>query len=351
MSLFETYQLGSLKLQNRIAMAPMTRCRAIGNVPNALMAEYYAQRNGAGLIITEGTAPSPNAVGYARIPGAWSAEQTEAWKPIATAAHNGGAKIFMQLMHVGRVAHPANLPAGAEIVAPSAIQCGDEMWTDAEGMQPMPMPRALDADEIPIIYREFVDAAKNAIAAGFDGIELHGANGYLIEQFLNPSTNQRTDAWGGSWQNRNRFALETAQAVADAIGPGKTAIRLSPVNRFNDMGENPDADVQYTALCEEFGKLGLAYIHIVNYQGVGESLVRAMKHAFGGTVLINGALNRERAEAAIASGLGDIAAFASSYLANPDLPDRLQHDTPLNAPDPDTFYSADEKGYTDYKAA
>lgn len=351
MNLFESYQLGPLKLSNRIAMAPMTRCRAIGNVPNALMAEYYGQRNGAGLIITEGTAPSANALGYARIPGAYSAEQTQAWKPIAAAAHAGGAKIFMQLMHVGRVAHPANLPAGAEIVAPSAIQCAGEMWTDADGMQPFPTPRALAAAEIPGVVDEFVNASKNAMAAGFDGIELHGANGYLIEQFLNPSTNRRTDDYGGSWQKRNRFALEVATAVAEAIGSVKTAIRLSPVNTFNDMGENPDADEQYTALGRELGKLGLAYIHIVNYRGVGEPLNRAMKEAFGSTVLINGGLNRESAEAALSSGLGDIAAFASSYLANPDLPERFKNGSALSAPDPDTFYSADQNGYTDYPKA
>jgi N-ethylmaleimide reductase len=257
----------------------------------------------------------------------------------------------MQLMHVGRVAHPANLPAGAEIVAPSAIQCGGEMWTDANGMQPFPMPRALAAGEISGVIDEFVNASKNAMAAGFDGIELHGANGYLIEQFLNPSTNQRTDDYGGSWQNRNRFALDVARAVADAIGAAKTAIRLSPANTFNDMVKNPDADQQYTALGRELGRLGLAYIHIVDYRGVGEPLNRAMKDAFGSTVLINGGLNRDAAEAALSSGLGDIAAFASSYLANPDLPERLKNGLPLNAPEPDTFYSADAKGYTDYPQA
>jgi N-ethylmaleimide reductase len=332
-------------------MAPMTRSRAIGNIPNALMAQYYRQRNSAGLIITEGTAPSVNALGYARIPGIYSAEQTEAWKAIAEEAHVGGARIFMQLMHVGRVAHPANMPADAEIVAPSAIACGSEMWTDSEGMQPMPTPRALQANEIDDVIGEFVNAAKNAIAAGFDGVELHGANGYLIEQFLNPSTNRRTDHYGGGWPNRNRFALEVTQAVADAIGGDRTAIRLSPVNRFNDMGENPDAFTQYTALCKEFGKLGLAYVHLVNYHGVGRAFNLSIREAFGGTLIVNGGLDRARAEAAMADGLGEVAAFASAYLANPDLPERLKSGIDLNSPDPDTFYSGDERGYTDYPTA
>jgi len=350
-NLFAPYRLGPWELQNRIAMAPMTRSRAIGNVPNELMVRYYGQRNGAGLIVTEGTAPSANALGYARIPGIYSAEQTEAWKPVAEVAHAGGARIFMQLMHVGRIAHPANMPEGTEIVAPSAIACGSDMWTDSEGMQPMPTPRALEPHEIESVIAEFVQAAENAIAAGFDGIELHGANGYLVEQFLNPSTNRRTDSYGGSWNNRNRFAIEVVQAVAHAIGAERTAIRLSPGNRFNDMGENPDAPVQYAALCRQLGELRLAYVHLVNYHGVGRVLNRSMKEAFGGTMIVNGGLDRARAEAAISEGLGEIAAFASAYLANPDLPERLQNGSTLNSPDPETFYSDGERGYTDYPIA
>jgi N-ethylmaleimide reductase len=196
-----------------------------------------------------------------------------------------------------------------------------------------------------------VKAAKNAIAAGFDGVELHGANGYLTEQFLNPSTNKRSDAYGGDWRNRNRFALECVAAIAKAIGPEKTGIRLSPGNRFNDMGPNPDADAQYTALCKELGALKIAYIHIVNYQGVGEKLNRAMKQAFGGSVIINGGLDRAKLEAAIAAGLGDIGAFGTAFLANPDLPKRLQNGIALNPMDPETFYTGDPKGYTDYPAA
>jgi N-ethylmaleimide reductase len=345
MSLFEPFALGQLQLSNRIVMAPMTRSRAIGNVPNALMAQYYGQRSSAGLIITEGVAPSPNGLGYARIPGVFSAEQVEAWKPIAQAAHAGGAKIFMQLMHCGRITHPLNLPQGAETVAPSAIAAKGQMWTDQEGMKDMPVPRALQTSEIPGVI---VKASQNAIAAGFDGVELHGANGYLIEQFLNAGTNQRTDAYGGSWENRNRFAIEAAAAVAKAIGAERTAIRLSPFNVFNDMIEYPEIPEQYTALARE---LKLAYIHLVNYSRIGDQLLKAMKDAFGGPVILNGGMTKEKAEAALAAGLGDLASFGSSFLANPDLPRRLREGLPLNQPNPDTFYTPGEQGYTDYPTA
>jgi N-ethylmaleimide reductase len=351
MKLFEPYSLGNLRLQNRFVMAPMTRSRAIGNVPNDLMAQYYGQRSSAGLIITEGVAPSPNGLGYARIPGAFSAAQTEGWKKIAAAAHKGGTKIFMQLMHTGRIGHPLNLPKGAEMVAPSAVAAAGQMWTDQSGMQSYPTPRALETREIPGVVDEYVQAAKNAITAGFDGIELHGANGYLIEQFLNPGTNKRTDAYGGSLERRNRFAVETAAAVAKAIGPERTGIRLSPFNVFNDMVEFEETPQQYEALAKELGALKLAYIHIVAYVKVGEPLIRAIKEAFGGTIIVNGGLDRAKAEAAVASGLADLAAFGTAFLANPDLPSRLKKGLSLNAMRPDTFYTGDAVGYTDYATA
>jgi N-ethylmaleimide reductase len=352
MSLFEPYSLGNLRLQNRIVMAPMTRSRAPGNVPNDLMAEYYGQRSSAGLIVTEGTAPSPNALGYARIPGNFSAAQAEAWRKITAAAHRGGAKIFMQLMHTGRVTHALNLPSGAEVVAPSAVAAGGQMWTDQSGLQQLPAPRALETREIAGVVEEYVAASRNAVAAGFDGIELHGANGYLIEQFLNVGTNRRTDDYGGSIDNRNRFAIEVAAGVARAIGADKTGIRLSPFNTFNDMvGDYPDIPRQYEALASAFGRLGLAYIHVVQYAKVGEPLVRAIKEAFGRTLIINGGLDRAKAEAAIDAGLADLAAFATAFLANPDLPRRLQERLPLNSPRPDTFYTPGPVGYTDYQPA
>ena len=352
MSLFEPYSLGTLRLQNRIVMAPMTRSRAPGNVPNDLMAEYYGQRSSAGLIVTEGTAPSPNGLGYARIPGNFSAAQAEGWRKVAAAAHRGGAKIFMQLMHTGRITHALNLPSGAEIVAPSAVAAAGEMWTDASGMQKLPVPRAFETHEIERVIEEYVAASRNAVAAGFDGIELHGANGYLIEQFLNVGTNRRTDGYGGSLENRNRFAIEVAAAVAKAIGADKTGIRLSPFNTFNDMvGDYPEIPRQYEALAAAFGRLGLVYIHVVQYAKVGEPLVRAIKKAFGRTLIINGGLDRAKAEAAIDAGLADLAAFATAFLANPDLPRRLKERLPLNPPRPDTFYTPGPVGYTDYQAA
>ena len=303
MNLFEPYSLGGLRLQSRIVMAPMTRSRAIGNVPNDLMAEYYEQRSSAGLIITEGTAPSPNGLGYARIPGNFSDAQVAGWQKVTAAAHGGGAKIFLQLMHTGRVTHPLNLPKGAEVVAPSAVAAAGQMWTDQSGMQSFPTPRALETREIPGVIAEYVATSKNAIKAGFDGVELHGANGYLIEQFLNPGTNKRTDDYGGSIQNRNRFAIEVAAAIAKAIGADKTAIRLSPFNTFNDMvGDYAEIPQQYEALAKELGALKLAYIHVVAYSKVGEPLLRAIKKAFGRTIIINGGLDKQKAEAAFDAG-------------------------------------------------
>ena len=352
MDLYEPYSLGSLELQNRIVMAPMTRSRAIGNVPNDLMAEYYGQRSSAGLIVTEGTAPSPNALGYARIPGNFSEQQVAGWRKVTAAAHRGGAKIFLQLMHTGRIAHPLNMPQGAEVVAPSAVRAAGKMWTDQSGMQDFPTPRALETHEIAAVISEYVAASKNAIKADFDGIELHGANGYLIEQFLNPGTNRRNDQYGGSAANRNRFAVEVAGAVASAIGAGKTAVRISPFNTFNDMvGDYAEIPQQYESLAKELGALRLAYVHVVAFVKVGEPLLRAIKKAFGGPIIINGALDPQKAQAAFDAGYADLAAFASSFLANPDLPHRLKNGLPLNTPDKDTFYSADAKGYTDYPIA
>jgi N-ethylmaleimide reductase len=352
MDLFEPYSLGGLRLQNRIVMAPMTRSRALGNVPNDLMAEYYKQRSSAGLIVTEGTAPSPNGLGYARIPGSFSDAQVAGWQKITAAAHSGGAKIFLQLMHTGRITHPLNLPKGAEVIAPSAVVPAGQMWTDQSGMQNFPTPRALEVGEIPDVIAEYVATSRNAIKAGFDGIELHGANGYLIEQFLNPGTNKRSDNYGGSIANRNRFAIEVSTAIVKSIGADKTAIRLSPFNTFNDMvGDYPEIPQQFEALAKDLGALKLAYLHIVAYSKVGEPLLRAIKKAFGGTIIINGGLDKPKAEAAFDAGFADLAAFATGFLSNPDLPHRLKNGLPLNALDQSTFYSADAKGYTDYPRA
>jgi N-ethylmaleimide reductase len=238
------------------------------------------------------------------------------------------------------------------MVAPSAIAAAGQMWTDQQQMQNHPTPRALETREVEGVVNEYVNASKNAVAAGFDGIELHGANGYLIEQFLNPGTNKRSDAYGGSVEKRNRFAIETSAAVANAIGAGKTGIRLSPFNQFNDMlGDYPEVAQQYESLAAELGKLKLAFIHIVAYSRVGEPLLKAIKKAFGGTIIVNGGLDVAKAEAAFAAGYADLAAFGTSFLANPDLPARLRKGLPLNQMRPDLFYTADATGYTDYPTA
>ncbi len=230
--LYTSTTLGPLVLQNRMVMAPMTRSRATGNIPNALMADYYAQRGTAGLIITEGASPSPNGLGYARIPGIFSQAQVEGWKATTEAVHKKGAKIFLQIMHSGRISHPLNMPAGARVIAPSAVAASGEMYTDAGGMKPFPVPEAMTLEDIKSTVAEYVQGAKNAVAAGFDGIELHGANGYLLEQFIRPNSNLRTDNYGGSIENRARFVLEVVNAVIAAIGREKVGIRLSPFGVF-----------------------------------------------------------------------------------------------------------------------
>ena len=267
--LFSTTTLGPLILQNRLVMSPMTRNRAIGNVPNDLMARYYAQRACAGLMITEGTSPSPNGLGYARIPGSFSAAQVAGWRRITEAVHPGGAKMFMQLMHCGRIAHALNLPSGARVLGPSAVAAAGEMYTDSEGMKPNATPEAMTEADIKATIEEFAQAAKNAVAAGFDGVELHGANGYLLEQFIRPNSNRRTDRYGGSIENRARFVLEVAGAVIDAIGKDKVGIRLSPFGVFNDMPAYPMMEPDYAYLAHQLDALGLVYIHLVDHSSMG----------------------------------------------------------------------------------
>jgi N-ethylmaleimide reductase len=262
-ALLEPAILKGLTVKNRTVMAPMTRSRAIGNVPNDLIATYYEQRASAGLIITEGTSPSVNGIGYSRTPGIFSQQQIETWKKTTKAVHQKEGKIFMQLMHVGRITHPANMVEGSKPVAPSAIAAKGQMWTDTLGMQEQPIPNAMTTEEVKSTIEEFAQAAKNAITAGFDGIELHGANGYLIEQFLNPNSNQRTDEYGGSFEKRSRFLIETVQAVAKAIGKEKTGIRLSPFGTFNDMPEYSEISSTYDYITKELNKQDILYIHVI----------------------------------------------------------------------------------------
>ena len=269
MKLFETFNLGSLQLKNRVVMAPLTRSRAIGNIPNALMAEYYGQRANAGLIITEGTSPSPNGVGYARIPGCYTQEQADGWKGVTSTVHVKKGHIFLQLMHCGRVSHEANLPKGGKVLAPSALLLSGQMWTDENGMQPYTMPREMTLAEIQTAVTEFVHSADLAIRSGFDGIELHAANGYLLEQFLNPEANHRTDQYGGSAENRMRFVLEVAAGVAQKIGASQVGIRISPYGVFNDMKPFEGIDAFYGTLSQKLSDIGLAYIHVVDHSSMG----------------------------------------------------------------------------------
>jgi len=351
--LFSKTSLGALDLANRVVMAPMTRSRAIGNVPNDLMATYYAQRASAGLIVTEGTSPSPNGLGYARIPGLFSDEQIAGWKLVTDAVHAAGGKIFVQLMHTGRVGHALNLPAGARVLGPSAVAAAGEMWTDAEGMKPQPTPEAMTADEVKAAIAEFAQAARNAIAAGFDGIELHGANGYLIEQFIRPNSNVRADSYGGSIENRARFLLDVVAATTEAIGKDRVGVRLSPYGVFNDMPDYPDLGADYAYIAEKLDASGLLYVHLVDHSAIGappvpQAIKDVFRKAFTRTLILSGGYDAARAESDLAAGHGDLIAVGRPLLANPDLVQRWQGGAALNAPDMATFYTPGEKGYTDY---
>ena len=351
--LFSSTALGPLTLQNHLVMAPMTRCRATGNIPTALMAEYYAQRGTAGLIITEGTSPSPNGLGYPRIPGIFSAAQVEGWKAVTDAVHDKGARIFLQIMHCGRIGHPLNLPAGACLLAPSAVAAAGEMYTDAEGPKPHPVPKAMSEQDIAATIAEYVRAAGNAVAAGFDGIELHSANGYLLEQFIRPNSNRRTDDYGGPIENRARFVLEVTQAVTGAIGKEKVGIRLSPFGVFNDMPLYDEMEADYTYLARRLDACGLLYIHLVDHSSMGappvpDAIKTAFRRLFKGALILSGGYDAARAASDLAAGKCDLIAVGKPFLANPDLVARWQNGAPENAPDPNTFYTPGPKGYTDY---
>ena len=354
--LFEPFAARSLQLKNRIVMAPMTRSRAMdANTPNSLMAEYYGQRASAGLIITEGTSPSPNGLGYARIPGLYNTAHATAWKEITKTVHDKGGKIFVQLMHTGRVTHIDNLPAGAEVVGPSSAACPGEMYTDAKGMQPHSVPRAMTGADIAHAVDEYAHSARLALEAGFDGVELHAANGYLIEQFLNPNVNQRSDAYGNTIEGRNRLAIEIARATVAAIGPGRVGIRLSPYGVFNGTGTFPEVEEQFLALASDLSKLGLLYLHLVDHSAMGAPPVPAdfktrLRAGFNGLFIVSGGFNRATAEIALLEKRGDLVAFGRPFLANPDLVARLRAAAPLKrAGHGDVLYPR-ARGYTDYPA-
>ena len=352
--LFESFVARKMTLSNRIVMAPMTRSRAnVGNVPNTLMAEYYGQRSSAGLIVTEGTSPSPNGLGYSRIPGLFNDDQVRGWKLVTDAVHAKGGKIVVQLMHTGRVTHIANLPQGARVVGSSAAVCPGEMFTDSMGLQPYSMPTPMSEQEILMTIKEYATSAALAIQAGFDGIELHAANGYLIEQFLNPHINLRTDDYGSNAEGRNRFALEVTRAVTTAIGADRVGIRLSPYGVFNGTGSYTGVDDQYLTLVKELSRINLLYVHVLDHSSMGApsvpaALKQSLRAAFDGPFILAGGFDAASAEKALDNNQADLIAFGRSFLANPDLVRRMEKNFLLNPPDMSTFYTPGAKGYTDY---
>jgi N-ethylmaleimide reductase len=355
-TLFTPLVLGRLSLKNRIVMAPMTRSRAVGSVPNSLMEEYYRLRADAGLIITEGTAPSPNGLGYARIPGLFTDEQVRGWRRVTDAVHAADGRIFVQLMHTGRVGHPANMAAGSQILGPSPIAAPGEMWTDGLGPQPYPVPIEMNVDDIAQAIAEYATAAKRAMEAGFDGVELHAANGYLIDQFLNTASNVRTDRWGGDAriENRLRFALGVARAAAAVIGAERVGMRISPYGVFNGMAPDNQMESLYEGLIAGLNDIGLVCIHVVDHSSMGApavspALKARIRAAFNGRYILSGGYDAARANADLAANRGDLVAFGRPFIANPDLVSELASGHALlAAPDASTFYTAGERGYTDY---
>jgi N-ethylmaleimide reductase len=353
-SLYSSVTFGPHTFRNRLVMSPMTRSRALGNVPNDLMVEYYKQRaSSAGLIITEGTSPSPNGLGYPRIPGIFSAAQVVGWKRITDAVHSKGAKIFVQLMHTGRIGHQNNLPQGASVLAPSATAAAGEMYTDAEGAKPHPTPKAMTQADINRAIGEFEHSARNAVAAGFDGIELHGGNGYLLEQFIRPNSNKRTDAYGGSIENRARFVLDVVKETSATVGKDKVGIRLSPFGVLGDLPLYPEMEADYAYLARALNATGLFYIHLVDHSAMGapavpQSIKDTFREEFKGVLILSGGYDAARAESDLEARKANLIAVGRPLLANPDLVERWKTGAPLNPPYTDTFYTPGAKGYTDY---
>ena len=354
--LLSPYPLGPYELRNRVVMAPLTRNRAGGgNVPRAMNVDYYAQRASAGLIITEATQISPQGVGYPNTPGIHTRAQVEGWTRVTEAVHQRQGRIFLQLWHVGRISHPSLQPNGAMPVAPSAIRPDGEAYT-YQGRLPFVTPRALETEEIRGLIDQYRIAARNSLEAGFDGVEIHAANGYLLDQFLRDATNHRTDAYGGSLANRARLLLEVSEAVASVWGADRVGVRISPVHTFNSMYDS-HPQITFGYVTEQLNRFGLAYLHVVgNRYGDGSYPVHSaqpfneqeLRDAFKGTFIANAGYDRNRALAALQSGDADLIAFGSLFIANPDLPLRLSRNAPLNVPDVSTFYGGDERGYTDY---
>lgn len=353
--LFTPVRVGALTLPNRVVMAPLTRSRAVeGLVPNPLAAAYYAQRASGGLLISEATQVSETAQGYPTTPGLFTRLQVEGWRRVTEAVHAAGGRIFVQLWHVGRISLPAYQPGGAAPLAPSAIAAEGQAMNPQFGFEPFPTPRALATEEVAGIVADFGRAARLAKTAGFDGVEIHGANGYLVEQFLRAGSNTRTDRYGGGPENRARFLLEAFDAVAAEIGSDRTGVRVSPHRK---SATDPDIGGLYGYVATELGRREAAYLHLIEPANVDHAMsggpdapryAAALKQAFGGPVILNGGFDADSADAAIARGDADLVSFGASYLANPDLPERLRTGAALNTPDRSTFYGGGAKGYTDY---
>jgi N-ethylmaleimide reductase len=349
--LFTPIEIGPLKLPNRIVMAPLTRSRAAaGNVPTVLNALYYAQRASAGLIVSEATQVAPEGQGYISTPGIHSADQIEGWKCVTGAVHVAGGRIVLQLWHVGRISHQSFQPGGKLPVAPSAIRPNGQAFT-ANGFEPIPTPRALDITEIPGVVAQYAQGARNAMAAGFDGVEVHGANGYLIDQFLRDGTNKRIDAYGGSIENRTRFLLEVVDAVTAAVGSERTGLRISPQNGQNDIADS-DPQRLFNHVASALSGKGLSYLHVIEGDTGGTPVppfdYSEIKRRFGGIVIANNGFDRERANEAIEQARADLVAFGKPFIGNPDLVIRLYLDAPLNPANRETYYGGADQGYTDY---
>lgn len=363
-ALFQTHPLGRLTLANRIVMAPMTRSRNPDCIANTQTALYYSQRATAGLIVSEGTPISPEGQGYIGVPGIWSPEQVAGWQWVTDAVHGSGGVIFAQLWHVGRMSHSSlqpnqGMPVSSTNKAPAHSEKSMAFIYLEDGSagfaDPTP-PRPLRTEEVARVINDYVLAAQNAIEAGFDGIEIHAANGYLIEQFINPVLNDRTDIYGGTLENRTRFLFETVDAISSAIGADRVGIRLAPNNRQFDMPEYPENEATYLYIGEELSKRGLAYIHLNDNFALGISVIsdaylQAFRKVYSGTLILAGAMTKERAQRLIADGTIDLAAFGQPFISNPDLVERLRNDRPLAKPDRATYYGGNEKGYTDYPSA
>lgn len=348
--LFSSGRIGLFETPNRIVMAPMTRSRAsFDGVPSELAVEYYSQRSSAGLIVTEGTAPSAAGSGYARTPSIYSPEQIRAWRGVTNAVHAKGGHIFLQVMHVGRIAHSANRVTKEPPVAPSAIRAAGKMWTDSQGLQDNDVPRALETAEIGGVIAEYAQATRNAMEAGFDGVELHAASGYLPMQFLSTGSNQRTDAYGGGVKNRIRFVMEALQAMVTAAGSSlKVGIKISPAMPFNDIQDDDPVDT-YSTLTEALAPFELAYLHVMKSATL-PNILDLLRPLYRGTLLAGGGFGLDSGNIALADGLADFIVYGQPYVANPDLPERFLKGAPLAAADSSTFYTPGPQGYTDYPA-